>query len=47
MVSVPGEFPGATVPWVLMTIAELLEAYASELPEGQTLRMQTYRSKNT
>lgn len=37
----------ATVPWVLMTIPDLLEAYASELPEGQTLRMQTYRSKNS
>jgi hypothetical protein len=37
----------ATVPWALMTIPDLLEAYASELPEGQSLRVQTYRSKNS
>ena len=37
----------ATVPWALMTIPNLLEAYASELPEGQTIRVQTYRGKNT
>ncbi len=37
----------ATVPWILMTIPELLEAYASELPEGQRLRVQVYRNKNS
>jgi hypothetical protein len=37
----------ATVPWALMTIPDVLEAYGSELPAGQGLRVQTYRSKTS
>jgi hypothetical protein len=36
----------ATVPWVLMRIPELLEAYSTEIPETQRLRVVYYRGKN-
>jgi hypothetical protein len=36
----------ATVPWVLMALPELLEAYSAEVPSEQTLRVEYYRNKN-
>jgi hypothetical protein len=35
-----------TVPWVLMTMPNLLEYYASEVPTDETLRVGYYRNKN-
>jgi hypothetical protein len=36
-----------TVPWVLITIPELVEAYSTELPESQALRVSYYRSTSS
>src|SRR5207249_355553 len=35
----------ATVPWLLMTLPELLEAYSTEVAENQALHVEYYRSK--
>ncbi len=36
----------ATVPWMLMTMPDLLDDYQSDMPEGETLRVNYYRNKS-
>ena len=36
----------STVPWTLMRIPDLLEAYAPEAADGETLRVEYYRNKS-